>query len=127
LGAARRLAPCFLVLDNIEIILGASSAVSETNGSSSSNLKSSGSCQRTSSRTAHAALDRVLSTLLVEMDGIQKHLHPVKTPKEDTSTISGSVIVIATTSNGMLIDRALKRPGRLEEHVTLSSPDAHQV
>ena len=113
------MAPCFLLLDNLEIILG--SGVSTGNQGI-----------RSGKRTAHQALDRLLSTLLVEIDGLSssRTLSKLRRMKadiisEDTETGKNireaaeeeeeeeedeesrlkAVIVIATTSDINLIDR----------------------
>lgn len=87
-----------------------------------------------SKRTSSIVMDRMLSSLLVEIDGIHS-----KSDKE--------VIVIATCRSKLLMDRSpnintkmpllvfvtlfmfrsLLRPGRLEEHIELSLPDDTQV
>jgi len=137
--AGRRSAPCFLILDNIEMIVGLSPL----------DCRESIGARR--GRTSHAALDRVLSTLLAEIDGLARK----QTRKEGGGTgrkfphhSSGAVIVVATTSDISQIDRymtstliriymsrpfrepmftaflrrALLRPGRLEVHVALVMP-----
>ena len=113
------MAPCFLLLDNLEIILGSS-------GSTGSQGIRSGR------RTAHQALDRLLSTLLVEIDGLSSSRTLSKLRKttskavtetnqteentgvdkeddgeegEEEESRSKCVIVIATTSDINLIDR----------------------
>lgn len=116
------MAPCFLLLDNLEIILG--SGVSTGNQGI-----------RSGRRTAHQALDRLLSTLLVEIDGLSSSRTLSKLRKMKADDISKdnktgentkkeedeeedeeeeeeeeesrmkSVIVIATTSDINLIDR----------------------
>lgn len=55
--------------------------------------------------------DRVVSQLLTELDGI-----------EDIE----DVVVIATTNRPDIIDSALLRPGRLEKHIYISTPDAEE-
>jgi SpoVK/Ycf46/Vps4 family AAA+-type ATPase len=117
---AREMAPCFLLLDNLEIILG--SGVSTGNQGI-----------RSGRRTAHQALDRLLSTLLVEIDGLSSSVTLSKLRKMKADVVSKdnkdgentieeeddegedeedeeesrlkSVIVIATTSDINLIDR----------------------
>jgi hypothetical protein len=85
---ARQEAPCILFIDGVDALgkrraLGASG--SESGGSE----------------------ERLLSTLLNEMDGIES---------------LGDVIVIGCTSRPEMIDSALKRPGRLELHVEMCLP-----
>ena len=84
--SARAVAPSILLFDNIDIILGTAGA-----------------------RTSHQALDRVLSSFLIEIDKSR-----------------GGVIVLGTCSSVDLIDKALLRPGRLELHISLSYPDENQ-
>jgi transitional endoplasmic reticulum ATPase len=56
--------------------------------------------------------DRLLSTLLVEMAGISS----------SENGDSGDVIVLATTHNINLLDPAILRPGRLDQHVFIPLP-----
>jgi SpoVK/Ycf46/Vps4 family AAA+-type ATPase len=96
------MAPCFLLLDNLEIILG-----SGTEGA----VRGAG----TNKRTAHQALDRLLSTLLVEIDGLSssRTLSNVGSSKNGDMRSGGvakdtewrPVVVIATTCDMGLIDR----------------------
>ena len=117
------MAPCFLLLDNLEIILG-------SGGSTGSQGIRSGR------RTAHQALDRLLSTLLVEIDGLSssRTLSKLRKTKskaimeanqteentggdidleedeeEEEESRSKTVIVIATTSDINLIDRLVMK------------------
>jgi SpoVK/Ycf46/Vps4 family AAA+-type ATPase len=91
------MAPCFLLLDNLEIILG-----SGTEGT----VRGAG----TYKRTAHQALDRLLSTLLVEIDGLSSsrtlsNLSSTKNGNKRPDTEWRPVVVIATTCDMGLIDR----------------------
>lgn len=90
---ARKAAPCILLMDGIENI----------------------AAVRGNDPTVEGTLDRVLSTLLVELDGIDDDHSP--------SAQSGGVAVIGITHNVDWIDAALKRPGRLEKCVTLDYPN----
>ena len=114
--AARKMAPALLVLDNIDIIFGSRSGLEGTSGE----------------RSSHPAMDRLLSALLVELDGIssgnrstgvsnEKDVH-VERKREEQAPF----IVIATSQSKQGLDGALMRPGRLEEHVELSFPDREQ-
>lgn len=58
-------------------------------------------------------MDRVLSTFLTEMDGIET----------DGDGASGNVAVIGVTHNPHLIDPSLLRPGRLEKTIILGTPE----
>jgi SpoVK/Ycf46/Vps4 family AAA+-type ATPase len=99
------MAPCLLLLDNLEIILGGD--------------KGGGMRGR---RTAHIALDRLLSTLLVEIDGLAS----VEEAEVGSYPPAAPVIVIATTTDISALDKALIRPGRLEEHISLQHPSLQQ-
>lgn len=111
---ARALAPCLLVLDNIDIVFG---TASEGDGESG---RQSGVFQPRSRRSKHAALDRLLSTLLIELDGINSG-NEVDLPGT-TVPSHGDVVVVATASDKSFLDKALMRPGRLEEHIELKIP-----
>lgn len=65
------------------------------------------------------AFDRLLSTLLVEMDG-------VGTQGGDATGDGGPlVIVVAATAHKARLDPAILRPGRLDLHLLLPLPDPH--
>ena len=81
-GMARSIAPCFLLLDNIEVILGSPYPINSSDGYRS--------------RTAHKAIDRILSTLLIEIDGIKD---PSNKSRHSEMPVEDQVIVIATMSN----------------------------
>jgi cell division protease FtsH len=53
--------------------------------------------------------EQILNQLLVEMDGMGK---------------KGNVVVIGATNRPDMLDPALRRPGRLDRHITVSQPDA---
>jgi SpoVK/Ycf46/Vps4 family AAA+-type ATPase len=94
--AARKATPCILLLDGIDNI----------------------AAVRGNDATTEGTMDRVLSTLLVELDGV-----------DDDGDALGSVepnqgiAVIGITHNVNLIDPALLRPGRLAKVVELTLPD----
>ncbi|KAL7464239.1 hypothetical protein ACHAXS_004580 [Conticribra weissflogii] len=90
--AVRAAAPCILLLDGIENI----------------------APKRGNDNTSEGTMDRVLSTFLTEMDGIETG------GNNDTS---GNVAVIGVTHNPDLIDPSLRRPGRLEKTITLGTLD----
>lgn len=98
------MAPCLLLLDNIEIVLGGDIRGREGGGGGSRGQ-----------RASHPALDRLLSSLLVEIDGLGQASGP-------GSGGGGPVVVIATTASVASLDKALTRPGRLEEHLVLPLP-----
>lgn len=164
-AVARMYAPCFLLLENIDCILG-KGAADDVDGDGDNDThvdvgvgdhvdttvhSQPSTSRRSSQRTSHHALDRILSTMLIELDGIQKSGEQVaSTSMEDFSEIDestagmglglgidadarrrrgkdSSVVVVATTSDMSLLDRALLRPGRLEEHVFIQAPTAAVV
>ena len=89
--AAKSSAPCILLLDGIENIAPV----------------------RGNDNTTEGTMDRLVSTLLIEIDGI-----------DDGSVENrGRVAVIGTTHNPEWIDPALRRPGRLDNFIELSVPD----
>lgn len=57
------------------------------------------------------AFNRLLSTLLVEIDGVEEH------------NAGSTVFVIATTRSLELLDSALLRPGRFDLHIEVGLPD----
>jgi len=87
---ARAAAPCVLVLDQID-------AIAPPRGADSS---------------SEQTMDRLLSSLLTLMDGIQSK----------TVTPGPPVIVVATTVNRNRLDPAILRPGRLDVHVAIQPP-----
>jgi len=89
--AVRAAAPCILLLDGIECV----------------------ALKRGNDNTSEGTMDRVLSTFLTEMDGIES----------GSGGTSGNVAVIGITHNPDLIDPSLLRPGRLEKTITLGAPD----
>ena len=94
--AARTASPCILVLDGIENIAPV----------------------RGNDNTTEGTMDRLLSTLLTEMDGIGSG---------NVSSSAGKhhcVAVIGITHNPPTwIDPALRRPGRLEKCLSMEAPD----
>eukprot|EP00949_MAST-11_sp_MAST-11-sp1_P005001 g5001.t1 len=56
--------------------------------------------------------DRLVSSLLTQLDGFD-------------SKVSGShVVLVATTRDKQLIEPALLRPGRLDQHILIGAPNA---
>ncbi|MDI6637751.1 MAG: CDC48 family AAA ATPase [Bacillota bacterium] len=82
---ARRVAPCIVFFDEIDAIAPARTASSDS-----------------------AVMDRVVSQLLTEIDGIEQ--------------LRG-ILVIGATNRIDMVDPAILRPGRLELHIELSPPD----
>ncbi len=104
--AARQAAPCILFLDHIEAVAG----------------------RRGFDTSSEQTMDRLLSTLLVEMDGVGVASSSPPPPPSPSGPPSGGaasapVIVIAATNHRDLLDEALLRPGRLDLHVELPLPD----
>ena len=94
--SARRAAPCIILMDGIENV----------------------AAVRGNDTTTEGTMDRVLSTLLVELDGVDD------VSRDPTESGSGGIAVIGITHNPAWIDPALKRPGRLERiiHLELDWP-----
>jgi ATP-dependent 26S proteasome regulatory subunit len=87
---ARKVRPCILFIDNIEVLGARRGIGSDSTGSH----------------------DRLLSTLLNEMDGIVK---------------SEGVLVIGCTNRVTDLDEALLRPGRLDHHIEVPLPQAEGI
>lgn len=87
--AARRAAPCIVMMDGIENI----------------------AAVRGNDTTTEGTMDRVLSTLLVELDGDDSQRSP--------NSQHGGIAVIGITPNDLWVDPAVKRPGRLEKVVRM--------
>jgi SpoVK/Ycf46/Vps4 family AAA+-type ATPase len=85
--SARSVTPCILLLEGIENI----------------------AAVRGNDPTTEGTLDRVLSTLLTELDGIETAGHEHV----------GDMAIIGITRDASWIDPALKRPGRLEKTIRL--------
>ena len=96
-AVCRNVAPAILIMENIESLLG---RVSEFG--------------RKFTRARDIVMDRVLSSLLVNIDGISPSRN-IRSSRTDN--FSSPVIVIATTECLAAIDTSLVRPGRLEEHI----------
>ncbi|GAX23692.1 hypothetical protein FisN_12Hh269 [Fistulifera solaris] len=84
--SARKASPCILLLEGIENI----------------------AAVRGNDPTTEGTLDRVLATLLTEMDGVNGN-----------SQHEGGIAVIGITHNSALIDAAIKRPGRLQKTIEM--------
>jgi SpoVK/Ycf46/Vps4 family AAA+-type ATPase len=89
--AVRAASPCILLLDGIESIAG----------------------RRGMDNTTHGTMDRVLSTLLIELDGVGA----VSEDKEQAN-----FAIIGITHSSSMIDSALCRPGRLEKIIKMQKP-----
>lgn len=94
-SVARMIAPTVVIIENIDVL---AAPREESNGDSSSSSES---------------FSRILSTLLVQIDGIQT----------DSKINNPPVLVIGTTRDFSLIDPALLRPGRIDVHIAVQLPD----
>mmetsp|Transcript_7400 Transcript_7400/g.14013 ORF Transcript_7400/g.14013 Transcript_7400/m.14013 type:complete len:919 (-) Transcript_7400:240-2996(-) len=90
--AVQAAAPCILVLDGIENIAPA----------------------RGHDNTSEGTMDRLLSTLLIEMDGVSR--------VDEKSNDSGIAVIGITHNPISWIDPALLRPGRLEKCIYMGKP-----
>ena len=88
--AARRAAPAILLLDGIETI----------------------AAVRGNDATTEGTMDRILSTLLIELDGIDDNM--------SHSSQGTGIAVIGITHDETWIDPALKRPGRLDRAIRMT-------
>ncbi|KAJ2619662.1 hypothetical protein GGI26_005659 [Coemansia sp. RSA 1358] len=93
---ARESAPCILLLDNIDVL----------------------APPRGTSLSSENTSDRIVTSLLVEMDGFNAH--------SNSRVYSPGVFVIAVTSRPNSVDTALLRPGRLDVHIELQLPNPEQ-
>jgi transitional endoplasmic reticulum ATPase len=91
--AARAAAPCIMLMDGIETI----------------------ACVRGNDNTTEGTMDRVLSTLLTELDGIDSENVSQENP--------ACLAIIGITHNYNWIDPALRRPGRLGKVIEMGRPE----
>lgn len=124
---ARALAPTVLFLDNLEAIAAPRGGVIASPSSSSSS-NGGGREHRGPSDSSHTATDRMLSTLLVEMDGLNAHTTHTRLDRQDAADASSSaslpplVVLISSASSLHHLDPAVYRPGRLDVHLWLTLP-----
>ncbi|KAL9644070.1 hypothetical protein ABK040_005537 [Willaertia magna] len=97
---ARSQSPCILFFDQIEAIT--KNRLHEDSSSS---------------------MDRMLSTLLIEMDGINTTRVNNKHKENNNEGINNMVFVLAATNRIELIDSAILRPGRIDKQIYISLPD----
>lgn len=90
---ARAAAPCILLMDGIENV----------------------AAVRGNDNTTEGTMDRVLSTLLTELDGVDN--------ENFSQDKAGGIAIIGITHNVNWIDPALRRPGRLEKIIELGRPE----
>ena len=94
---AKAAAPCILIMDGLENIAPV----------------------RGNDNTTEGTMDRVLSTLLTELDGVDN-----ESPGAESS---GGIAIIGITHNPNWIDPALRRPGRIEKEISLTYPNSEAV
>lgn len=90
---AKSAAPCILLMDGIENI----------------------AAVRGNDNTTEGTMDRVLSTLLTELDGVDSESFSPDNP--------ACIAIIGITHNPNWVDPALRRPGRLERVIELGLPE----
>ncbi len=127
-AAARRLAPCALLLDDIDTVAGvrAGLAVGVGSGDGKSGDPGSSGGGGGGGGGASTVLDRILATLLNEMDGVGQRAKEgggARGAVADGVSAASSqpppreqplVLVIGTSSRAAHLDAALLRAGRLE-------------
>ncbi|KAJ1921975.1 hypothetical protein H4219_000322 [Mycoemilia scoparia] len=96
---ARQSAPCILVFDQASI-----DNLAPRRGSRSSTENTS---------------DRIVTSLLIEMDGFQAKETAAQRQTAD-------VLVVAVTNRPETLDPAIVRPGRLDVHISIDLPDSTQ-
>ncbi|KXS09627.1 AAA-domain-containing protein [Gonapodya prolifera JEL478] len=106
---ARASAPSILFLDELDALAGSRSFSSSGGGG--------GSGESDPSR------DRILSTLLNELDGISSPVPPPGASADQLARFLRSrVVVIGATNRPAAVDAALRRPGRLDRCVYVAPP-----
>jgi SpoVK/Ycf46/Vps4 family AAA+-type ATPase len=91
--SARSAAPCIVLMDGIENV----------------------AAVRGNDNTTEGTMDRVLSTLLTELDGVDSQQFSQDNP--------ACLAIIGITHNANWVDPALRRPGRLERVIELGRPE----
>ena len=94
-AAARAAAPCVLLLDQLEALAPPRAAAA--------------------AGSEEGSLDRTLSTLLIEMDGL-------RSGGRDGDARRARVVALATAASREQLDPAILRPGRLDQHIELERP-----
>ena len=77
---------------------------------------------RGNDNTTEGTMDRLLSTMLTELDGVNSSVRTTS-GRTGLDPSDGRIVVIATTHNVNWIDPALRRPGRLDKVIKLQVPD----
>lgn len=106
-AAARAAGPCLILLDQID-------AIAPRRAPSEAHTRGGGDQSGGGGQSTENTMDRLLSLLLVEIDGAE------------SGTLGGGhgrVVVVATTHDLALVEPALLRPGRLDQHIKLELPD----
>lgn len=96
------MAPCYVVLDGLDTVLGTSRGGDDGDEDGADGGNEAGRRTR-GERTSHKAIDRLLSSLLVEIDGIGDNYKTIGTNSEPRP-----VVVIATASSLSGLDRLAK-------------------
>jgi hypothetical protein len=139
---ARHRAPCLILLDDIDAIAQRragslmpsrsraapsidAAAVEATKSGPGGNVFSGRADRLPPPPASVTVLDRMLATLLNEMDGVgQRHSDESSTGKLN-DPLSSFVLVVGTTNRPLVVlDEAIMRAGRLELHVEVPLPDA---
>ncbi|KAL3666226.1 hypothetical protein V7S43_009011 [Phytophthora oleae] len=104
-ATARNAAPCVLYFDQIE-------SIAPLRGFDTS---------------TEQTFDRMLSMLLVEMDGFStsrtKLQRSLASDKARMAFLKQHVVILASTTNKDLLDPAILRPGRFDVHINIAYPD----
>ncbi|TYZ65571.1 hypothetical protein PybrP1_003173 [[Pythium] brassicae (nom. inval.)] len=104
-ATARNAAPCVLYFDQIE-------SIAPVRGFDTS---------------TEQTFDRMLSMLLVEMDGFSTSpatmFKSVQGPEARSAFLKQHVVILASTTRKELLDPAILRPGRFDVHVHVNFPD----
>lgn len=102
--AARAVAPCIVLLDQIEALAPLRDRGGDAGGGESQ--------------------DRLLSALLTELDGMRSSLSSSSADQETgaDADADAAVVVIGVTSDKSRLDPAILRPGRLDQHIAVRMP-----
>jgi transitional endoplasmic reticulum ATPase len=122
---ARAMAPSLLLLDDIDSIARARSGLEVRLAAASSSeegntINSMNTIATSHSSGSNAVLERLLSTLLNELDGIGLR---ASSSSSSSSMHHLPILVVGTCAASSTLDAALLRSGRLELHVFVHSPE----
>ncbi|KAL7686668.1 putative AAA+ ATPase domain, ATPase, AAA-type, core, AAA ATPase, AAA+ lid domain-containing protein [Plasmopara halstedii] len=98
---ARNAAPCVLYFDQIE-------SIAPLRGFDTS---------------TEQTFDRMLSMLLVEIDGFHTSQVSLANDEAHMAFLKQHVVILASTTNKELLDPAILRPGRFDVHIRVELPD----